>query len=291
MGRRYHGLMKRASTIIIFRYLDYREFLRDWYAYAKKSRASVSFRSFSKKAGFQSTNFFKLVMEGKRNLTEESLNKFAEGLDLNKQEKEFFRNLVYFNQVKTHEEKNFYYQQLLRSRKYSELKPLEREQFEYYSNWYHPVLRELIASPDFDGTPEWLAGRVLPLITAEQAAKSLELLERLGFIRKTGPSKWVQSDLLISTGPEAASLMVTEYHKNLLQITRHALETIAPEKRDVSTMTLGVAKERLTEIKKKIQEFRQDILKLVSSDRHPETVVQLNIQMFPVTTDKKEPKS
>src|SRR5437868_5269216 len=125
-----------SSKISVFHYLDYRQYLRDWYHDAKSSRGSFSYRSFSKKAGFQSTNFLKLVMDGDRNLTEESLSKFALALKLNKQEQEFFRNLVFFNQAKTHEQKNQYYAKLLQSKKYSELKPIEKNQFEYYSTWF-----------------------------------------------------------------------------------------------------------------------------------------------------------
>lgn len=283
-------MKKDSSPANIFNYLDYRRFLRDWYEAAKKTRASFSYRTFSKRAGFRSTNFFKLVMDGERNLTEESLVKFMTGLKLNKQEQEFFRNLVFFNQAKTHEEKDLYYQCLIRSKKYNQLKPIERQHYEYYSTWYHPVVRELAVSKDFDGTPEWIAKKVFPPITPAQAANSMELLEQLGFIEKIGENKWRQSSTLLSTGPEIVSHIVVNYHKNLLDVTKEILETVSAAKRDISTMTLGVAKERLPELKKKIQEFRQEILKLVSTDTHPEEVVQLNIQLFPVTRLENVPK-
>ncbi len=41
-----------------------------------------SYRVFSRLAGFKSSNIFKLVMDGDRNLTEESLKKFILGLSL-----------------------------------------------------------------------------------------------------------------------------------------------------------------------------------------------------------------
>lgn len=49
----------------VFEYLDYRAFLRDYYAERKQSRG-LSFRSFSKRAGLGSPNYLKLVMEGAR---------------------------------------------------------------------------------------------------------------------------------------------------------------------------------------------------------------------------------
>lgn len=272
--------------VSLFHFLDYRKFLKEWYQEAKKSRSGFSFRSFSKRAGFQSPNFFKLVMDGDRNLTEESLTKFMIGLKLNKQEQEFFRHLVFFNQAKNQKQKDFYYQKLLRSRKFNQLKPVDKDHFDYCSTWYHPVVRELIASQGFDGTPEWLASHISPEITSAQARKSLEVLEKLGFIQKTSKGKWKQTSSLVSTGAEVTSLALFNYHLNMLDLTKEILENVPAKRRDISSMTLGVVKERVPQLKKKIQEFRKEIMEFVSTDENPDEVVQMNIQLFPLTTEE-----
>lgn len=224
-----------------------------------------------------------LVMQGKRNLTEESLEKFVRGLGLNKQEQEFFRNLVFFNQAETHEDKNFYYQHLLQSKKFSRLKPIEKAQYQYYSAWYHPVIRELVVSTNFDGTPEWIAKRLSPAITPAQATRSIELLESLGFIQKAGSGRWKQASTIVSTGPELTSVVVHNYHKLLLDLSKDVMDQLSSKHREVSALTLGVKKERLGELRDKIREFRKEILKMVSGDTEPDEVVQLNIQFYPVT--------
>lgn len=271
------------KEIILYQYRDYRDFLRDWSARAKKSRGSFSLRAFSKRAGFKSPNFFKLVMDGARNLTEESLVKFLEGLRLNKEEQEFFRNLVFFTQAKTHDEKDLFYRRLLQSREFSQLKPLEKEQYEFYATWYHPVIRELVASPEFGGTPEWLARKINPPILPAQAEKSIALLEKLGLIEKAGPRSWRQTSSLISTGPEVASLTLMNYHQHLLGLSRELLPLIPAHLRDISSLTLGVPGDKIPLLKKRIQAFRKEILKLISLEERPDSVVLLNIQMFPVT--------
>ena len=48
-------------------------------------------------------------MDGDRNLTIESIEKFAAGLKLNKQEREFFHHLVLFNQAESHQEKDAHF--------------------------------------------------------------------------------------------------------------------------------------------------------------------------------------
>lgn len=265
--------------INLFAYLDYRDYLRDWYQAQKKGRA-ISLRAFSQKAGFASPNYFKMVMDGDRNLTEASLVKFMTALNLNKQEQEFFRNLVLFNQAKAHEEKDRHYQALLQSRKFNQLKPIEKEQYEFFSDWYHPVVRELVVAPDFDGSLEKIAERIFPPITPQQVKKSVELLEKLGFITQEN-GRWRQATPTVTTGPESSSLQLLNYHLNILGVAKQILEKVPQEQRDISALTLGIAPERLSEIKQRIQVFRRELLQLVANDK-PDKVVLFTMQLMPV---------
>lgn len=271
------------NKISVFQYADYRAFLSDWFLEAKKNNPLFSHRAFARMAGFHSSNFLMLVMQGKRNLTVGSLQQMQAGLQLNKQEQEFFRNLVLFNQAGTHSERNLYYKKLLQSRRYQRLQPIERKKYEYYSTWYHPVVRELIVSRACDGTPEWVAAHINPSITLDQSKKSIKLLESLGFIERVGPDRWKQTNTILSTGPEIQSVVIHNYHKALLDLSKHMMDRISMRYRDVSAVTVGVKKERIAEIRKKIIDFRREILQLVSEDEEPEEVAQLNIQFFPVT--------
>jgi uncharacterized protein (TIGR02147 family) len=279
-------MTKKQSNIDLFNYLDYRTFLKDWYAQQKKLQKGFSFRYFSEKAGFGSPNFLKRVIDGDRNLTESSLKSVIKGIGLNKQESDFFKKLVHYNQSETHEEKNTYYHQVITSQKFSQLKPIERDQYEFCSTWYHPIVRELVVSQDYDGTPEWVAKTIRPSITPGLAKKSIELLQRLGFIKQEKDGKWVQTDPVVTTGAEAASLISLNYHKNVLELVKHQLTRTHPTERDVSALTLGVKKGRLVQLKKKIQDFRKDILKMVSEDNEPEEVVLLSMQLLPVSHRK-----
>lgn len=276
----------RLHTPSVFQYRDYRQYLKDWYEEKKKEHHGFSFRNFSRHAGFSSSNFLLLVMKARRNLTKQSLAKFNIGLGLNKQEAEFFENLVFFNQAKQHEQKDLYYHRLLQNKKIKQLMPIEKKHYDYYSEWYHPVIRELAASKNFDGTPEWLAKRIVPQITPLQVSKSLKLLEDLGLLERVDGNKYKQSHSILSTGPELKSLIVHNYHKSLLDITKQLMDRLPLKEKEVSTMTLGIKREHLEMIKEKIRALRRDILELVSLDTEPETVVQFNIQLLPLADDK-----
>lgn len=275
--------MKKANPISVFAYLEYRSFLRDFYLYHKNSRAGFSFRTFSKRAGFCSSNIFKLVMDGHRNLSEDSIDKFSQGLGLNKQESEFFKNLVYFNQASNQQQRERFYNRLLKSKKFLFLKPLEKKQYDFFSSWHHAVIREMITSPNFDGTPEWLAERIFPKLSLKVIQDSLSLLLKLGLIQVTSTGKYTQTQSIVTTGVETTEFIMLGYHQSMLRFTCDRLTEIPSEKRDISSLTLGVAKGRLEEIKKKVQEFRREILELVSQDVAEDDVLLLNIQLFPVS--------
>lgn len=273
---------KRGGKVSLFSYLDYRRFLKDWYE-QERAASSLSLRIFSKKAGFTSPNYLKMVMDGDRNLSDDSIEKFVVALGLNKQEEEFFRNLVHFNQTKRHQEKDKYYQRLLQSRKFIELKPIEKEQYEFYSTWYHSVIRELLSEHPVDSSPEEIAKKIYPEVTPQQVRKSIELLEKMEFISKGTDGLWKQTTPVVTTGSESGELTLLNYHQGVFDVAKKILDEIPQNERDVSALTLGISADKLGEIKKKIQAFRREILDMVSNESHPSQVVLLTMQLMPVT--------
>lgn len=280
-------MANESRKISVFDYLDYRLFLKTWFE-GKKQRGEISLRTFSAKAGFTSPNYFKLIQDGARNLSDDGIKRFAQAVGLNKQESEFFKCLVHFNQAATHDEKNRHYQKLLRSRRYRELKPIKKAQYRFYSEWYHPVVRELIVLPEFRENLEALARRIYPHVSVLQVGKSVRLLEELGFIVRDEKGNWRQATPVMATEDESDAVILLNYHQSILSMAKQVLDEVPQEKRDISALTLGIAKERLPEIKKKIQEFRRDILSLVAADDHPEKVVLLSLQLMPLTQEDEE---
>jgi uncharacterized protein (TIGR02147 family) len=179
--------------------------------------------------------------------------------EINKQETEFFKNLVFYNQATSHDEKDRFYRQLLRSRKYQTLQPILNHQYEYCSKWYHSAIREFATAKDFDGTPEWIAKRIFPQVSLGEIEHSLTLMEKLGFLSKDKEGRWSQSHFILSTGAEVSSVAVFNYHFNMLELSKVILERLPAERRDISALTLGV-ENRLPSLRKG-SHFRQEVLK------------------------------
>jgi uncharacterized protein (TIGR02147 family) len=163
----------------IFSYDDYRKYLKDIYEFKKFVEGGFSFRTFAKEAGIGSSGFFKLVMDGKRNLSRDGILKFCKGLSLNARQATFFDTLVHFAQSESPAEKDKHFEKIQHNRRFRQFRQLETDQYQFYSKWYYSAIRELVSHPKFKNDPKWIAKIMMPEITAEEAKEALVLLLRM----------------------------------------------------------------------------------------------------------------
>lgn len=267
--------------INLFGYLDYRRYLKDFYRDKKGKKGSrFSFRSFSRLAGLSAPNFLKLVMEGKRNLGPDGIEGFKKALHLNKEEAAYFENLIYFNQATSDEERNRRYKALATSQKFRQIREIEQDLFVYYSHWYYAAIRELVLLPDFKEDPKWIAKKLFPRITDKQAMTSLELLLKLKFLKREKSGRLVQAEQNITSSREVQSLAVANFHRQMIQLASESIDRTPQEKRDISSITLALSKEKYLEAKRRIQEFRRELNVLLSEKDSVDSIYQINFQIF-----------
>jgi len=163
-------VMASPPSPSVFDYLDYRAYLRDYYL-ERKRRRGLSYRGFSRRVGLKSSNFFKLVLDGERNLTGEMAVRFADAIGLSGDARDFFMELVRFDQARTTDARNASYAKLTGYRRYRRARPLEIKHATYHSTWYLPAIRELAASPEFQEAPSWIAATLRPTISPAEAEK------------------------------------------------------------------------------------------------------------------------
>jgi len=259
----------RAAPIDVLDYLDYRAFLRDVYVDRKKTRG-FSFRAFSKRAGLRSPNYFKLVMDGVRNLTDGMAVRFAAALGLKDEAAEYFTELVRFNQATGF-------------RGYRKAQPLELAHAAYHSQWYLPAIRELVTHHAFKEDPKWIASIMMPPIKEKEAAEGLAVLLELGLLKPGAKGKLEQSDARVSTGPETRGLHITNYHRMMMHKAAESIDLVRSGDRDISSLTLCLGGDGLRRLKDRVVRFRKELVELSILEDAPEQVIQLNFQLFPLT--------
>jgi len=266
--------------IDLFGYLDYRSYLKDAFIHLKRTRSSFSHRVFARQAGFSSSNYLMLVMQGKRNLSGEGIQKVVRAIKLKKKEAEFFENLVRFNQATSDSEKNFYYGRIASNRKYALARPLEKGQFDYYNKWYIPAIREMVLLKDFKEDPVWIASRLKPAISPREAESALKLLVDLGLLVRDETGRLIQQDRHISSGDEVHSLAVTNFQREMIERAAASIETTPADLREIGSVTFAASKQKLHEAKKMIREFRTRLAGFLAEEQNADAVYQLNFQLF-----------
>jgi len=267
----------------IFSYIDYRKFLKDYYNSEKESKSYFSYRFFSQKAGIKSPVFLKEVYDGKKNLSRNMIEKFCTALKCKQKEANYFRNLVYFNQAKTADEKQEFYAVLRSMIKHIEQHILKSDFFEFYENWYTCVIWELITQFKFKIDYERIAKSVYPAITVRQAQTAIKLLIRLKLIKKQPDGTYKQTEKDISTGSEVASHIIRNHNRKMLELADNAINNIPVNQRYCKGITMGINRTCYDLIVTETEAYKDRIISIVNNCKEPDEVYELYLQLFPLS--------
>ncbi len=268
---------------LIYDYLDYRVFLRDVCEWLRTHSRGFSFRKFAMDAGLSSPSYLKMVMDGDRGLTPNSIGKFAKALKLKRHEERFFEDLVNFTQAKSHDEKNRYYKKLTTSKRYIKVRHLENDHFEYFSKWYYAVIREMVTLPNFKEDPVWIAKKLKPGITVTEAKATIDLLLRLGLLSRSENGKMIQTDKSVATADEVKSLALGNFHREMIHKAAEAVTNNKARHRSISSLTVALSRDKFNEVKGRINEFRKELRAMLEECDGPQAVYQINFQLFHLT--------
>ncbi|MBN2035486.1 MAG: TIGR02147 family protein [Chitinispirillaceae bacterium] len=276
----------------VFEYTNFRYFLADYYKAKKRVNPAFSYYGFSLRAGFKSKGFLYTVIHGNKNLSKSSILKVANAIGLKKNEMDYFENLVFFNQAIDLIERTYFCEKLntakFRDRNVAVVQQTRKDQYAFYSTWYHSAVRSLIDMYPFADDYEWLSKSVVPQITVKQARKSVELLRNLGMIERGGDGYYHLTNKNITTGNEIVALAALNFHKEAAHLVEHALDTLPKERRNITALTLGVSEQTYMRICDEIKDFRSRIINLVQDDQEADQAYQLNFHFFPITNAERK---
>jgi uncharacterized protein (TIGR02147 family) len=265
----------------IVEYIDYRDFLKDFYEDKKRNNSFFSYRIFGKKVGMDASLLVK-VLSKSRHIGSKIIANFIEYLNLKGNEAEYFENLVHFTKSKSDKQSKLYFDKMLSLRDVKK-RTLDEYQYEFYQKWYYSAVRLAIECFEFRGDYKELAEQLSPPITIKEAKKSIHLLKRLKLIEQDSTGKYVLTDSTVSTGDHWRSIAIRTYQEKTIKLSHESLERHAKEIRDISTITMGITSENFEDIREKLKEFRASIIKYVDESSDPDNVYQLNMQLIPLT--------
>jgi uncharacterized protein (TIGR02147 family) len=274
-------MTEKSSKPNIYSFFNYREYLLALFNYHKTVSPVFSHRYIVSRAGFKSPNSLKNVIDGERNLSLEGAEKFAEAFKMDKKERLFFITMVKFNTVKSQSEKDRCLTELIKLRKTSSPASLKDDQMEILNKWWHVAIREITALPDFKNSSIWISRVLTPPIDRKDAAASLNLLKKLGFIRKT-ENGWEPVEKTMQSAPEIRHVHAAKFHREMMRLGTEAISRFAPNLREINGTTLRLSGSDVPRVKTLLQNFQRQLLDFAASSQNADQIYQLNFQFFPL---------
>jgi len=276
-----------AEPLVIYTYLDYRKFLRDWFDTRKAANPRYSHRLFARKAGQRSPSTLLLVMDGRRNLTSRTAAAFANAMGLDDEETQFFLLLVQLDQADLPAERSEALAGIMSTRRFREGRRLDADALSYFSNWYFPAIHELAHRQDFRADAAWIAQTLCPSITEQRAAQALEALLDLGLLAPDEAGVPRPTDACVVTPHEVAGDVVNHYHLGMLERARESIYGVPMDERHILGITTMIPQSLVPALKKRLNEVQKELLS-TCEEEPKERVYQISIAFFPLSERAEE---
>jgi uncharacterized protein (TIGR02147 family) len=277
-------LRNLSETVLPSDHLDINSYLQQLYSEIKKEVAGYSYTKFAEQLGFGATNIMHQFIKGRRPLTHKSGERILAGLGLVGLERRYFLILLDLANAKDFSEREAAMNSLLELKNKALPDAFDKDCLEYYSKWYHPVIREMVGISVFKEDAEWIAANLIPSVRPAQASGSLDLLKRLKLVKfDEEKGRLVQSEQRVTTGHRVRNMALIQYHKQMIDIAKQSLTEVKGQKRDISALTISVDQEATQKIKSMIHDFQLSLLEIAESSKEPDRIYHMNIQFFPVT--------
>lgn len=266
----------------IFSYVDYREFLKEYYLREKEHTTSFSYQVFSKKAGIRSANYLKLVTDGDRDLSVATIHKFAKALGLNYTETSYFEAMVHSDQAPDRSVRKFYERRMMDlRRKRAPRKHRSNSLKKLLTKWYYPAV--LVA---LDGLNVSLALIKLPDrlgLSKSDVGEAIEVLLSNRLISIVDDTYQLPEDYGIIQGRKFEGIVKKEYLRSHAERTLDVFEKTYNRGGQFITHTFTIEKDEFVHFSELVYDFL-DSLTRRSNEQHPDEVVQLNIQMYELSS-------
>jgi uncharacterized protein (TIGR02147 family) len=269
------------SVPSIYQFDDYLPFLETVRGSLRRRRP-LTYAEWAETLGYRSPRAVAMVLKGQRLPSVEMLDRIGRQLKLSPREVRYLELLVL---KRRHERRG-----LSTSSLQAELKLLNRGPYfqrliardvvPFLSNWYHVVIKQLLASSaDFE-SPARLYEKLRRKVPLAKIEASLRTLVRLGFfVRDPRSGKLVAREGNLETAYDVPDEAVRNHHRGMLHRAIEALDERPVPEREFTTLTFRADPAQMDKMKKRIREFRyqfdQEFECLESSH-----VFQLNLQLF-----------
>lgn len=263
--------------VSVFDYMDYREYLKDFYQEAHSLDRNFSHRKISELLGDKSPSFFLKVIQDGRKLKPAQLDILPGILRMNVEEGTYFRALYSFAHARQKIEREYWLKQIVaRSRVACE--ELDPSLIQFYSDWIHSAVRAALSFIDVtDDDVSPLVRELKPRPTPKEVKASLLLLSKMKLIARNEQGFWKPVQDAFITRRSIHDSVLRGYRLRCLDLARASVlrpDDAWPAK--FFTNTASVSDDAWNQIQNRLQQFRKEVRAILKADENPPVrVIQL----------------
>ena len=263
-------------------FLDYRDFLAELYKVRKAAKPWYSYKALGDKVGMDASLLAKVTLKS-RHIAEDSIARFCTACNLEGRTADYFAAMVHFSKSKEDSEAKEWFERML-SLRITQSRRIDGDSYAFYQRWHHTAIRAALDYFPYDGSnPEALGRHLLPNIPTEQVLESIALLEALQLIANDADGFYRPTEQGITTGSGWKSVAVHTFQSESLRLALEGLDRIPKSQRNYSTLTMSLTEEDFEEVKERVKDFRQQLVKFIHSRGSGDRVYQMNMQLLPLT--------
>jgi len=267
--------------ITVAEFTDYREYLRALFESKKKLNRRFSFRRFSAVVGFKSPNYLQMILDGRRNLTPDTAATIAAKLKITGGERDYFVALVKKAGAANDSERNEAERARLAALKKIVARDVPAAQKEVFGRWFYMLVRELFLLKDARTDAEWIQKKMGGTISAADAANAVELLTRLGMLVPSDKGYLPAEPVLVSDDRQLQAALMREFHADTFRMWAANLEKLCPAEQELGVLNIPLNSAKIPELKRRIQQFQDEIIGWVQDEKDADRVVQLGTYLIP----------
>lgn len=266
----------------VFKYHDYRAFLKDVIAYLQVGQPELSMRMISQKSEF-AVGYLPMILSGKRNLSLSALAKLKKTLKLKTDEVSYLKHMIAFNDSDSREEKLDLLKKMQKFQKYSGGNVKELEAYKYLTKWHYVALREMIALDHFKNDVEWIQEQLQFSVSTKEIHEGLEFLLKHEFIAKDTKGVFQAKEKMLDCFDGIFRLSLSEFYKQIFGLAVEAIDNVPRSERLLLGHTFAVSDASFAKISQVLEEALHKAREIEINDKQKDRVYQVSFNAFPLT--------
>lgn len=272
---------QQASTPPEIRqFVDTLAYLQAVYHWKKNALPGFSYSVWAAEFGFKSRSYLRLLIMGKRAITDSAMPILIRGLHLKKSDAEYFEKMVRFTQSGTIEQKERYARDLARTSQAQEKLTEIQNHLRFFSNPLIPRLQTLLTLEDLPKTIPHLAET---LQTPEAEISScLYTLQELGLAEAQG-NEWSTQVSHFEVKENLGNLALQSFYRKSFQTCIDAI-ALPVETRNFQSALFPLSPEDYQRFSEELSQFLKQALARYGADRAPHRrLYQITYGLTPVS--------